>query len=155
MPQTNAAGVALIKSFEGCELRAYQDAVDVWTIGYGHTGDCAAIGKGYVCAGMTISQEEADALLRADLRYFERGVNDLCARAINPNQFAALVSFAYNLGLGALRDSTLMRMVNLGDFAAAAQQFSCWCYAGGEELPGLVRRRAAEAALFAEPVTHA
>jgi len=145
MPQVNEAGLALIKSFEGCELTAYQDAVGVWTIGYGHTGD------EWCTPGRSITQEEADTLLEGDLHRFEDGVNALCARSLTSNQFSALVSFAYNLGLGALEQSTLMRFVNEGDFTAAAQQFGLWVYAGGEMLEGLVRRRAAEAKLFSTP----
>lgn len=148
MPKTDAAGVSLIENFEGLRLVAYQDAVGVWTIGYGHTGACTAIGKGDVCAGMTITNAQAQTLLQSDLAYFENGVNNLLARSVNPNQFAALVSFAYNLGLGALAHSTLLSLVNDGDDAAAAQQFGLWVYAGGQRLYGLVRRRAAEAALF-------
>lgn len=154
MPQINARGLALIKEFEGCELSAYPDpgtGGEPWTIGYGHTGDCAAISLGTVAPGMAITQEQADALLRADLASFERGVNALCSRAINSNQFSALVSFAYNLGLGALANSSLMRCVNAGDFAGADARFGAWVYADGAILPGLVRRRAAEAALFASP----
>lgn len=143
MPAINAEGFALIKEFEGCDLSAYKDAAGVWTIGYGHTGD--------VQPGQAITQEQADALLQADLQKFEQGVNKLCERSINSNQFSALVCFAYNVGLGALANSTLLRLVNSGDFADAAKQFSQWVYADGTVLPGLVRRRAAEAALFQEP----
>lgn len=144
MPTINQAGLTLIKSFEGCELVAYADAVGVPTIGWGHTGSDVHL-------GLTITQEHADALLESDLRVFENGVNNLVARDLTPNQFAALVSFAYNLGLNALAGSTLMRDVNAGEFPAAADQFGEWVSAGGHVLEGLVRRRAAERTLFTTP----
>lgn len=146
MPLINAAGLALIKEFEGCELTAYPDpgtGGDPWTIGFGHTGG--------VEPGQTISQEQADDFLEQDLLHFEKGVNGLVNRNLTSNQFSALVSFAYNVGLGALAESTLMRLVNQGDFTDAAEQFGEWVNGGNGPLPGLVRRRAAERALFLTP----
>lgn len=137
---TNAAGIALIKSFEGCKLTAYLCPANVWTIGYGHTGPD-------VKRGLTITQDQADALLRADLRKFETGVARMTTGATD-NQFAALVSLAYNVGLGALKSSTLLRIHNAGDAAGAKAQFSRWNKAGGRVLAGLTRRRAAEADLY-------
>jgi lysozyme len=142
MPKINAAGLMLIKQFEGCRLTAYQDAVGVWTIGWGHTP---------ATEGQTITQEQADALLEQDLQGFEECVNDLTDRNLTPNQFAALVSFAYNEGCGALGSSTLMRYVNAGNFADAANEFGKWIEADGVVLQGLVRRRAAERELFLAP----
>jgi len=144
MPKTNAAGIALIKSFESCRLTAYPDpgtGGDPWTIGWGHTGSD-------VRRGVTITQDRADALLAADLAKFEAAVNSMCSLPLTSNQFSALVSFAYNAGPDALRKSTLMRLVNSGDFHGAAQQFGLWTHSGSVVMPGLVRRRAAEAALF-------
>jgi len=141
MPQTNQAGRKLIESFEGCVLTPYLDAVGVPTIGYGHT----------LNVSMTmhpITQAQADGLLDADLHIFEEGVNGLVTRSLTPNQFAALVSFAYNLGLGSLQSSTLLRLVNEGDLSGAAPHFMSWTYAGGQQLEGLVRRRQAEMDLF-------
>lgn len=159
MPKTNAAGVSIIKSDEGDVLTAYGDprtGGEPWTIGYGHTGSCAAIGiNADVHPGMTISQAQADALLAADLESTERGVNALCARSLNSNQFSALVSFAYNEGVGQLATSTLMALVNAGHFTEAAYQFQFWIYAQGRVMPGLVKRRAQEAALFATPIAPA
>jgi GH24 family phage-related lysozyme (muramidase) len=155
MAQVNAAGLSLIENFEGLRLTAYPDPGTggaPWTVGFGHTGSCEAIGIDHaVEQGMTITQEQADKLLAADLEVFENGVNELVARNLTPNQFSALVSFAYNVGLGNLADSTLLRLVNAGNFKEAAAQFSHWVYADGVVLPGLVRRRAAEAALFLQP----
>ena len=133
-------GLALIKSSEGLRLKAYRCPADVPTIGYGSTG-------AHVRMGMTITEAEADALLRKDLERFERGVAEM-AGEMTPGQFSALVSFAFNVGLEALRKSTLLRKHMAGDHAGAAAEFGKWVNAGGKKLPGLVTRRAAEAALY-------
>ena len=138
--QTNASGINMIKSFEGLRLKAYQDAVGVWTIGYGTT-------RG-VRPGQEISEAQAEALLKTDLTRFERDVNQAVRVSINDNQFAALVSFTYNVGSGALRSSTLLRKLNSRDIYGAANEFPRWNRAGGRVLAGLTRRRNAERALF-------
>ncbi|WP_047238415.1 lysozyme [Chromobacterium subtsugae] len=142
--KTNAAGISLIKQFEGVRLAAYQDMEGVWTIGYGHTGPD-------VKKGMAITQQQADQLLAEDLQTFETGVGKAVTVPLNENQFSALVSFSYNLGLGNLRSSTLLRLLNKGDYAGAAAQFPRWDRAGGQVVPGLLRRRQAEQALFLTP----
>lgn len=134
------AGLALIKEHEGLRLHAYQDSVGAWTIGVGHT-----LG---VYEGQQITTMEADRLLRADLETAERCVNGMVHVEVSQNQFDALVSFAFNVGCGALRASTLLRLLNDGDDMAAAQQFEHWCHAGGKVLAGLVTRREAEKELF-------
>lgn len=136
----NAAGLDLIKSSEGCELKAYKDAVGVWTIGYGSTGS-------HVKPGMTITQAQAEELLRSDLRRFEDAVAEYCQVATD-NQFAAMVSLAFNVGEENFRTSTLRRLHNAGDHAGAQAQFARWNKAGGRVLSGLVTRRANEAALY-------
>lgn len=141
----NSDGLTIIKHFEGLELRAYQDSVGVWTIGYGHT---AAAGPPSVSAGQTITEAEAESILKKDLELFENGVRDLVKVPVNSDQFSALVSFSFNVGLGALADSTLLRKLNAGDYQGAADEFPRWVKAGGQTLPGLVRRRDAERALF-------
>ncbi|MBE9178663.1 lysozyme [Oculatella sp. LEGE 06141] len=138
--QINQAGLSLIKEFEGCRLAAYKCPAGVPTIGYGST-------KG-VKMGMTITQTEAEALLRADLERFERAVERLVNVKLTGNQFAALVSFAFNVGVGALERSTLLRLLNQKQYQSAADQFRAWNKAGGRILPGLVRRRNAERELF-------
>lgn len=143
--QISSDGLTIIKHFEGRELKAYQDSVGVWTIGYGHT---SAAGSPRVTPGMTISEQQAEDILKQDLDLFENGVRDLVKVAINRDQFAALVSFAFNVGLGALAESTLLRKLNAGDYSGAANEFPRWVKAGGNTLPGLVRRRDAERALF-------
>ncbi|MBX2865588.1 MAG: lysozyme [Leptolyngbyaceae cyanobacterium MAG.088] len=138
--QTNASGVGLIKSFEGLRLKAYQDAVGVWTIGYGTT-------RG-VKPGQSISEAQAEAFLKSDLDRFEQAVNQAVRIPINDNQFAALVSFTYNVGSGAMRSSTLLKKLNRRDLYGAANEFPRWNRAGGRVLAGLTRRRNAERALF-------
>ena len=159
MPKINAAGLAIEKTFEGCVLHAYPDpgtGGEPWTIGYGHTGSCAAIGiDRAVEPGMTITLEQAEALLAADNEKFEEGVNRLLTHALNPNQFSALVSFAYNVGLEALASSHLLWYIKVAvngtNPLVIAQLFGDWVYADGVVLEGLVRRRAAEARLYNTP----
>lgn len=143
--RTSSAGLQLIKSFEGLRLTAYQDLVGVWTIGYGHTGPD-------VRPGLMITQEQANTLLAADLAGFEQGVAKLVTLLLNQHQFDALVSFSYNLGLGNLQNSTLLRLLNAGEVAAAAEQFLRWDKAGGKQVAGLISRRNAERNLFLTPV---
>ena len=138
----NDAGLRLIKSFEGCKLTAYRDIVGVLTIGYGTTGDKVKV-------GMKISQLDADEMLMDRLEEeFEPGVESLVEKDLTENQFSALVSFAYNLGLGALGRSTLLKLVKAGDMDGAAEEFVKWSMAGGKQVAGLLRRREAEKALF-------
>jgi len=142
--KTNQAGIELIKSFEGLELKAYPDpgtGGDPWTIGYGHTGP-------EVVKGNTITKEEAERLLRQDLDKFEQAVEKLITVPLTDNQFAALVSFAYNCGPRNLENSTLRKKLQARDYAGAAEQFKVWVKAAGKTLPGLVRRRNAESQLF-------
>lgn len=139
--QINDAGLELLKSFEGLRLRAYQDIVWVWTIGYGHTGDLAYEGN-------EIDQSTADALLCEDLARFEQGVTKLVRVNLNENQFSALVCLAYNIGLGNFTASTLLRKLNGRDKKGAAGEFERWDHAGGKRVAGLTRRRKAERRLF-------
>lgn len=138
-------GINLIKQFEGCRLTAYQDSVGIWTIGYGWTQpvDCKPVAK-----GMVITQQKADDLLKQGVVQYENGVNSLVKVQLNHNQFDALVDFAYNLGVNALKGSTLLKKLNTGDYAGAANEFTKWNKAGGKELAGLTRRREAEKSLF-------
>ena len=140
MMQISKAGLDLIKEFEGLYLKAYRCPAGVPTIGYGHTAG--------VAMGQTITQQQADDYLRRDVRQFERAVERQVSVPLTQGQFDALVSFAFNLGEGALAQSTLLRLLNAGDYAGAAAQFDRWNKASGRVLPGLVRRRAAERALF-------
>ncbi|HCR2142070.1 TPA: lysozyme [Enterobacter kobei] len=143
--QTSDKGIALIKQFEGCKLTAYQDSVGVWTIGYGWTQHVD--GKP-IRAGMTIKQETAERLLKTGLVSYESDVSRLVKVGLTQGQFDALVSFTYNLGARSLSTSTLLRKLNVGDYAGAADEFLSWNKAGGKVLNGLTRRREAERALF-------
>jgi lysozyme len=135
-------GVALTKSFEGLHLATYQDCAGIWTIGYGHTGPTFS-------AGQSITEPEAEAFLRKDLADAIACVNHAVQSDISQNQFDALVDFCFNAGRGNFLQSTLLRKVNRGDFPGAAAQFGLWIHAGGDIVAGLVRRRKAEADLFA------
>ena len=143
--QTSEKGIALIKQFEGCKLTAYQDSVGVWTIGYGWT---QPVDGKPIRAGMTIKQETAERLLKTGLVSYESDVSRLVKVSLNQGQFDALVSFTYNLGARSLSTSTLLRKLNAGDYAGAADEFLRWNKAGGKVLNGLTRRREAERALF-------
>lgn len=129
-------GQAMTERFESCRLIAYQDQIGVWTIGWGHT-------RG-VYEGMTCTQEQADAWLLADIAIYEQDVNTHVKVEINQQEFDALVDFAFNLGNGALNGSTLLRLLNAGDFSGAAKEFKKWDHAGGKIVAGLLRRRLAE-----------
>ncbi|MGL5940811.1 MAG: lysozyme [Waterburya sp.] len=136
-------GLELIKRWEGCRTNAYLCPANVWTIGYGHTKTAKP--------GMMISHSKADDLLLEDLKRFEEAVRRLVAVPLNQNQFDALVSFTFNVGEGALSGSTLLRLLNAGNYSNAASQFSKWVYAGKKVLPGLVARREDEYQLFIKP----
>jgi GH24 family phage-related lysozyme (muramidase) len=139
------SGLDLIKSFEGCVLHAYQDVGGVWTIGYGHTGG--------VREGQTISQSDADVMLKFDVQKFVKTVNENVKVSLNQNQFDALVSFTYNCGSHALHTSTLLEKLNKSDFVGASNEFDRWVHAGGKVIRGLVNRRAKEKALFVKPLS--
>ena len=143
--QTSDKGISLIKQFEGCKLTAYQDSVGVWTIGYGWT---QPVDGKPIRAGMTIKQETAERLLKTGLVSYESDVSRLVKVGVTQGQFDALVSFTYNLGSRSLSTSTLLRKLNAGDYAGAADEFLRWNKAGGKVLNGLTRRREAERALF-------
>lgn len=138
--KTSQKGIELIKYFEGCKLRAYLDATGIPTIGYGHTLTARM--------GLTITQEKADFLLNDDLLITENQINKLNLN-LNQNQFDALVSFIYNVGIGNFHKSTLLRLVKVdaSDFLIAFE-FIKWTKAGRSVLPGLETRRKKEAKLY-------
>lgn len=139
--KTSAAGVELIKHFEGFRAYPYQCQGNVWTIGYGHT-------RGITALTQPISRVAAEALLLEDIAMFERSVARLIKTKLTQGQFDALVSFTFNLGGGALQRSRLRMKLNRGDYAGAAGEFLNWVRAGGIVREGIVRRRKAEVALF-------
>ena len=146
--KTNQAALDLIKEFEGWRANAYPDpatGAEPWTVGYGHT---TAAGPPKVYKGLSITKEQGEAILKADLIAVENTVLKAVKVPLTANQFGALVSFTYNVGGGNLRKSTLLKKVNLGDFAGAGNEFAKWNKAAGKVMAGLTRRRQAEALLF-------
>ncbi len=134
------AGISLIKNFESCKLKAYKCSAGVWTIGYGHTFG--------VSEGDTITQHLANEYLVVDLKTFESQINDL-SLAFRQSQFDALVSFAFNCGIGNLKSSTLLRLVKENpDDLKIADAFIMWIKAAGKPLRGLLKRRLAESLLY-------
>ena len=152
--KTNTAALALIEEFEGFSPVWYPDVVHglkVATIGFGHP-DAAGHPKYEHDKNLTITKADGRLILARDLARYEADVTRLVKVPLNENQFGALVSFTYNLGAGNLASSTLLRKLNAGDYTGAAGEFPKWVKAGGKTLNGLVRRRAAEQALFERPV---
>lgn len=144
--QLNEAGKKLIKSFEGCKLTSYKCSAGKDTVGYGNTfyEDGSA-----VKAGDKITQERAESLFELIAASFSKQVDPLVTDKVTPNQFAALVSFAYNVGVGNLKSSTLLKKVNANpEDPTIKNEFLKWNKAGGKVLAGLTRRREAEAALY-------
>jgi len=135
-------GIAVIKHYEGCRLLAYKDPGGVWTIGWGHTGPD-------VVPGMVITQNQADQWLQIRLSTeFVPGVLAAITEPVNQHQFDACVSLSYNIGVSAFAGSTLVRLLNAGEVAGAANEFPRWHLDNGKSLKGLRRRRAAERELF-------
>lgn len=148
--QISPNGLKFIISFEGLSLKPYLDSAGVATIGYG-----TIMYPSYHNVTMTdpnITQDQASQYLEWELDQKAAHVTLLVKAPLNQNQFDALVSFAYNLGLGALQESTLLKLLNSGDYAGAADEFPKWDRAGGHVVGGLERRRMAEQALFLQPV---
>jgi lysozyme len=143
----NAEGLAAIKSYEGLRLNAYRDSGGILTIGYGHT---SAAGAPAVTAGMKISEAEAEKILRDDLAAFEDSVSSAVKVGLSDNQFAALVSFTFNVGEAALLKSTLLRKLNAKNYAAVPGELMKWTKVNGKTVAGLVNRRSAEAALWSK-----
>lgn len=130
-------GLALTENFESCKLVAYPDVKGVWTIGWGHTGPL-------VRQGLTCTQEQADAWLLEDCAAAERAVNRFVVVTINQHEFDALVDFAFNCGITAFANSTLLKLLNAGNIQGAAHEFEKWDHASGKVVAGLLRRRLAE-----------
>ena len=138
--KTSQEGISLIKSFEGCELTAYRCRANVPTIGFGHTAG--------VSDGDTCTQEEAETMLAEDLEEFEDYVKNYVESELQQNEFDALVAWTYNLGPANLKESTMLKELNSGNFEEVPRQMKRWNRAGGEVLDGLIRRREAESRLF-------
>lgn len=132
--------VCEIAKHEGCRLKAYRDIVGVWTCGWGET-------RG-VTAGMAWTQQQADERFCESLTEFAEGVRKLCTNPPSDNELGAMVSLAYNIGLGGFARSTVLKKHNAGDYQSAARAFALWNKAGGQVVRGLTLRRAKEAALY-------
>lgn len=145
VPDVPAAAVAMVKKWEGFRHQAYLCPADVWTVGFGTT---RLPGGRPVKPGDTMTQGEAEEALRHDLRAFAAAVDRLITLPLVDHERAALISFTYNVGQGALERSTLRKKLNAGDRAGAAAEFRRWNQASGRVLSGLIRRRADEEALF-------
>ncbi|MEM3091771.1 MAG: lysozyme [Candidatus Pacearchaeota archaeon] len=141
---TSEKGIELIKKYEGLRLSAYRCPSGILTIGYGHTKTTKP--------GMTINKEMAEILLKEDLKDFEKAINELVKVPLTQNQFDALISFVFNVGIGNFQKSTLLKKLNEGNYKEAANEFLKWTKArqpgGLKELPGLVKRRNEEKKLF-------
>ena len=142
--RANSGGITIIKDFEGLHLTPYLDPAKIWTIGYGHTRT--------VRSGLKITPDQADQMLDDDLRLIERAVQRLVAVPLNDNQFSALVSFAFNVGISNFEQSTLLKLLNRGWYEQVPAQLMRWNRAHGEILGGLSRRRAAEGRLWNSPM---
>ena len=142
----NSAGLKIVKDSEGLRLKAYLCPSNIWTIGYGST--FYLDGKSVKSGDTLESSEEAEKLLLQTLAVFEKGVEKAVTVPLNSNQFSALVSLAFNIGLGAFRDSTLLKVLNQKNYDEAANQILRWNKGGGRVLPGLVTRRKKEYDLF-------
>lgn len=142
--KTSSKGINLICEFEGFRTKAYLDPVGIPTIGYGFTEG--------VALGDTMTQYAAQQRMGRELVKYERGVSVACKVPPNQNQFDALVCFAWNVGVAGMSSSSVIKAYNRGDMPSAARAFALWNKAGGKVFAGLTRRRAAEAALFLEPV---
>ena len=133
-------GLELIKKFEGCETTAYQDSVGVWTIGFGHT-------KG-VEEGQTCSIEDAESMLADEMDEYEGYINNMVKVDLQQHEFDSLVAWVYNLGPTNLGESTMLKVLNGGQFDLVPDEMNRWTRAGGKILEGLVRRRQAESLMF-------
>ncbi|MEJ5352453.1 MAG: lysozyme [Melioribacteraceae bacterium] len=142
--KTSENGIAIIKKYEGLRLQAYRCPAGLLTIGYGHTKTTKP--------GMVINKEMAELLLKQDLIEYEKAVNELVKVPLTQNQFDALISFIFNVGIGNFKKSTLLKKLNEWDYNGAAEEFMKWTKAkvegGYKELPGLVKRRNEEKQLF-------
>lgn len=142
----NKEGLSIIKQCEGCRLKAYLCPSLIPTIGYGHTTG--------VKLGDIITQADAERYLLQDIKRFEQAVTALVTVPVNENQFSALVSFTFNVGVGAFKSSTLLKKLNLRDYKGCSNEFDRWVYGSNKKpLEGLKKRRKLERQLFNKSVT--
>lgn len=141
MNTLSSTGEDLIKGFEELRFTAYQDDKGIWTIGWGHTGP-------EVVEGLTCTIEQAETWFQEDTLWAVKGVNDSLTTNVSQTQFDALVSFTFNVGVGAEAHSTMVKLINARNFTGAANEFPKWDHEDGKVSAGLLRRRVAEQALF-------
>lgn len=144
MKTTSQLGIDLIKSFEGFRAETYSCPAGIPTIGYGTT----KIDGIEIPFGLVVTEEDAELLLKEDLVKFEHVINSLVKVELTQNQFDSLVCFVYNIGEGNFKKSTLLKLLNSGEFEKASNEFPRWNKANGKVLDGLTRRRSAERDLF-------
>ena len=144
--RTNDEGVNLIKRYEGCSLSVYLDPINICTIGFGST--YGLVGNRLDSSHRDITEDEAEYLLKRELRSTENAVARMVSSSLTSNQFSALCCLVYNIGSGNFRRSTIRMKLNRKDFNSAAKEFPKWRRAGGIILRGLVRRRRQEQILF-------
>lgn len=144
MMKTNQAGIDLIKKYEGFRSKKYLCPAGLPTIGYGHQIRPRE-------KFTTLTPEKAEMLLKDDLRGVEANVTRLVKVGLTDNQFSALASLVYNIGAGKFASSTMLKRLNMEDYAGAANEFDKWVYAGGKRLDGLIARRNSEQELFNNP----
>lgn len=137
-------GIEFIRKHEDTRHAAYRDSGGVWTVGVGHTGP-------EVVRGLKWTDEQIDAALREDLAECEAALEDYCHVPLTQNQYDSLISLIFNIGVGAFKGSTLLRLLNAGNVTGATAQFKRWNKDNGKVVQGLVNRRAAEEALFVRP----
>ena len=150
MRQVNKVGIDLIKGFEGLKLKPYLDVVGIATVGYGTIK--YPNGPSVAVTDPVITEVQAEEYLQFEVQEKARKVEQFVTVPINDNQFAALVSLAYNVGVSAISKSTLLKRLNAGDVSGAADEFLRWNKAGGKVVGGLTRRRQAERSLFLQSV---
>lgn len=143
--KTSANGIAHIKEFEGFRGKRYLCPANKPTIGYGHV---IVDSERATLWNVELNEDQATKLLMKDLVRFEDAVSAMVAVPLTQGQFDALVSFAYNLGEAKLRSSTLLKLLNAGDYEGARKQINRWVYSNGKKLDGLIRRRARETEMF-------
>lgn len=143
--KTSADGIEHIKEFEGFRSKRYLCPANKWTIGYGHV---IVDSERATLWNVELTEDQATKLLMKDLVRFEDAVLEQVTVPLTQGQFDALVSFAYNLGDAKLRSSTLLKLLNAGDYDGARKQINRWVYSNGKKLEGLIRRRARETEMF-------
>jgi lysozyme len=155
--KTSAKAIQMLKHHEGVRYRPYRCPARLWTVGVGHVIDPAHIGVKFeernslpIPEGWDrkFGEAEVDAILAEDLARFERGVERLCPSGLTQPRFDALVSFAFNVGLGNLQRSSVRMRHNRQDYEGAAEAFMLWTKAAGKVMPGLVKRRKDEQTLY-------